>query len=280
MPIDRTALDAALDDVAARAQGLLDAVAKARTVPVTCVPDPTGPAAGKRLAFADNFGSLELGPGKRWGWKTSAYEFGDRNPSHYKRDWIRPSAMRAAGGQLVITATPAGPHPHGGSYWYTGLLTTEPGPTGGDGFRVQAGDFLVCRVQLPTGNLGAWPALWTWDGPAGEVDVFEWHSDNPDLLEFTNHTEQGGHAGHYYRDPEVGPGRWLWIGAMLGADDVTYYTGPTLDGMTAKWSDGRGIGAARPYLIANLSVGVSQWHASPHGTTPIVMRWDTVRVYR
>lgn len=244
----------------------------------TPAPEPaapaSGPAAGRALVFNDDFDTLELGPGRRWGHKTTSYEFGDHNPNNYKRDWVTPNAMQVAGGVLTMTATP-----RDGYYWNTGLLTTQnTHGVGGDGFRVQAGDFLVNRVMLPTGNVGAWPGLWTWDGPDGEVDAFEWHSDVPHVLEFTNHVRQGS---HYYRNSDlVAAGEWVWIGVQLGRDSNTWYVGDALGGMQAVYSDGTGIGSARPYVIANLSVTDSPWHSSPSGSSPIVYKIDTVRVYR
>jgi hypothetical protein len=230
-----------------------------------------GPAAGLDVVFGDEFDSLDLGGA--WGYSTSAYEFGTWNPNHYKRDNVVPEAMTVDNGVLTFTATR-----YDDFYWNTGLLTTEPTSTGGNGFRVQAGDFLVNRVQLPVGNTGAWPALWTWDGPGGEVDVFEWHSDNPHLLEFTNHVRDGS---YYYTNPDlVAPGEWVWIGTKLGADSNTWYVGETLESMQPIYSDGTGIGDMRPHVIVNLSVGDNPWHADPSGDEPITYRVDTVRVYR
>lgn len=61
---------------------------------------------------------------------------------------------------------------------------------------------LEARVRLPTA-LGAWPAIWTWRDGGQEIDVFEYHPDNPDLLELSNHVRS---AHHYYRDEAVRPG--------------------------------------------------------------------------
>jgi hypothetical protein len=234
----------------------------------------SAPAAGKTLAFADDFDTLDIGPGQTWAWRTSSYEFGDHNPNWYKRDWITPSAMTAADGTLTITATRKDTF-----YWCTGLLTTEDTMgVGGNGFRVRAGDFLVNHVMLPTGNTGSWPGLWTWDGAGGELDVFEWHDDNPNLLEFTNHVRSGS---NYYTNPTLAaPGEWVWIGTQLGISNDTWYVGDTLDDMQPVYSDGTGIGDAQPFIIANLSLNNSTWHSEPVGDAPITYRLDTVRVYR
>jgi len=239
----------------------------------TSSPPPQGQTAGRALAFSEEFdGPLDI-PGT-WGWKTGAYEFGDRNPNHYKRDRLTKDSLTVAAGALTITATRRDDF-----YWNTGLLTTgDSWGSGGNGFTVRAGDFLVNRVKLPTGNLGAWPALWTWLDGGTEIDVFEWHSDNPNLLEFANHIRGGG---YYHTDAGVvAPGKWVWIGCELGSTNNTWYVGETLQDMRPVWSDGTGIGNARPHIIVNLSVGASEWHASPAGDEPIVYQVDNVRVYR
>jgi hypothetical protein len=237
-------------------------------------PPTAGPAAGRTLVFGDEFDTLEMGPGKTWGYETSSYAFGDHNPDNYKRDWITPDAMRVDDGVLTITATR-----RDSFYWNTGLLTTENAyGSGGNGFRVQAGDLLVNRVRMPTGNTGAWPALWTWDGPRGEVDAFEWHSDVPNVLEFSNYVRSGN---DYYNNRDlVAPGQWVWIGVRFGTDDDTWYVGDSLETMRPVFSDGTGIGKTRPFVIANLSVNVSPWHPGPSGSDPIVYQVDCVRVYR
>jgi len=233
----------------------------------------SGPAAGLSLAFADEFDDLSVGaPGATWGHTTSAYAFGDHNPGDNKLDWVSPSAMSVSNGVLTMTATP-----RDGTYWNTGLLTTEPGTTGGDGFTVRAGDFLVNRVAMPTGNSGAWPALWTWLNGNGEIDAFEWHSDNSNLLELSNHINR---AGRNITSSLVAPGRFVWIGVALGATSNTWYIGDTLDSMTAVFVDGTGIGSTQPHIIANLSISSGTFHPRPSGSNAIVYQIDSIRVYR
>lgn len=124
-------------------------------------------------------------------------------------------------------------------WWDAGLLTTE----GSDAnFMVRTGDRLRARVCLPTG-LGAWPAIWTWRDGGNEVDVFEYHPDNPDLLELSNHVRQG-HS--YLRHPAVRPGATIDLQVMFGRHDVVW----SLDG-TQVFADGQGVGARwHAYLVA------------------------------
>jgi hypothetical protein len=238
-----------------------------------------GPTAGKSLAFVDNFDSLSVGqPGSTWAFTSNSYRYRDHNPDDHKLDWNTPAAMTAAGGELTITATP-----RGDGYWNTGLLTTEPRndmSQGGNGFRLRPGDFYVIRAAMPTGNTGAWPALWTWlpDAPRGaEVDPFEWHSDNPHLLELGN--AMGG-LNLDHEDERIAPGRYLWIGILLGDASNDFFVGDALDSLTKVWSDGHGLAGQRPHLIANLSISDGTLHTAPSGNAPIVYKIDTVRVYR
>lgn len=232
-----------------------------------------GPAAGKSLAFDDEFNSNSVGAGLTWGQSTSSYP-GLTNPNDSKLDYLNNAqAVSISGGIATITATP-----RSDGYWNTGLLTTEPGSTGGNGFQVRAGDFLVNRVMMPTGNTGAWPALWTWLNGNGEIDAFEWHTDNPNLLELSNHITSG--SDYYTNANLIAPGKWVWIGVKLGTSNDTWYVGDTLDDMQAVYSDGSGIGSETPYIIADLSVSSGTYHPAPSGTTPIVYKIDTVRDYR
>jgi hypothetical protein len=241
--------------------------------PSSPVSPATGPAAGKSTAFADEFDTLAVGPGETWGSTTSAYAQGNRNPKDHKLDSTTPSAMQVSGGVLTMTATPRSDR-----YWDTGLLTTEPSATGGNGFRVQAGDFLVTRVRLPGGNTGGWPALWTWLDGNGELDAFEWHSDNPNLLELSNRIRP---AATYHTDKSlVAPCSWVWIGVQLGADDDTWFVGADLTSMQPVFDDHNGIGGTRPYIITNLSVADGTSHEAPSGSTPITYAVDSLRVYR
>jgi hypothetical protein len=232
-----------------------------------------GPAAAKSVAFADEFDTLAVGPGQTWGYTTTAYAQGNRNPKDHKLDYTTPDALKVADGVLTITATPR--HDH---YWNTGLLTTEPSGTGGNGFRVRAGDFLVTHVRMPDGNTGGWPALWTWLGGDGEIDAFEWHSDNPHLLELSNRIRTAG--TYYTNDQLVAPCRWVWIGIQLGSDDDVWYVGSDLRSMKAVFQDHNGIGDTTPYVIANLSVSDGTFHAAPSGSAAITYAMDSIRVYR
>ncbi|CAL9338566.1 beta-glucanase [Streptomyces sp. enrichment culture] len=136
--------------------------------------------------------------------------------------------------------------------WDAGLLTTEESD---DGFMVRTGDRLETRVRLPV-DVGAWPAIWTWRDGGNEIDVFEYHADNPDLLELSNRVRG---SSSYVRDDAVRPGGVVELGVVLGRDSVDWW----LNGRQV-FADGRGVGPDwHASLIVNLSVCAGRHHPRP-----------------
>ncbi|WP_324606660.1 glycoside hydrolase family 16 protein [Kitasatospora azatica] len=179
--------------------------------------------------------------------------------------------MSLANGVATFTAQPSSHTLENGKQaWTTGLLTTEGTQ---QGFKVKTGDYAETRVQLP-GGTGAWPALWTWQNGGNEIDSFEYHPDNPNLLELTNHVNGGQ---KYLTDANaVKPGQWVTIGTYYGANSVDWY----VNGVKV-FSDNTGVGANwSAYLILNLSISAGQYHSAPTSSTPITTAADYVRVYR
>jgi beta-glucanase (GH16 family) len=179
--------------------------------------------------------------------------------------------VSVAGGVATFTAQPSS-HTleNGRQAWTTGMLTTEGSS---EGFQVKTGDYVEARVKLPTGT-GAWPALWTWKDGNGEIDSFEYHPDNANLLELTNHVKSG--QDYYTNASSVAPGSWVTIGTYYGANSVDWY----VNGAKV-YSDGTGVGANwSAYLILNLSISAGQYHSAPTSTSPISFSADYVRVYR
>lgn len=176
--------------------------------------------------------------------RTSAFPgMGPVNPGDHKLDHLIPEYC--PGG--VFNAVP---RPDG--LWNCDLLTTEGSP---DGFRLRAGDTLRAVVTLPTG-IGAWPAIWTWRNGDNEVDVFEYHPDNPNLLELSNHVRDGY---TYWTGHAVQPGATLTLTTVFGAGSVDWYVGSTL-----VFADRRGVGSLwSAYLIVNLSVSDGTYHPRP-----------------
>ncbi|MGW7267742.1 beta-glucanase [Streptomyces sp. NPDC054842] len=136
--------------------------------------------------------------------------------------------------------------------WSTGLLTTEGSE---EEFTLRTGDVLETRVRLPA-EIGAWPAVWTWRDGGQEIDVFEYHPDNPDLLELSNHVRGGQ---HYHRDEAVRPGGHVELSVEFGAGSVVWWVNGT-----RVFADGNGVGEDwYAHLIVNLSVCAGRWHPPP-----------------
>jgi hypothetical protein len=226
------------------------------------------------VVFLEEFDDkLQVGKNKKWGWKTGAYEFCTTNPKNNKLDQLTTNAMKTENGYLHIHAKPKK-----NGYWNTGLVTTgDSCDSGGNQFQAQVGDFLLTRVKLPTGNVGAWPGFWTWKDGANEIDIFEWHSNNPHTLEFTNHVKP---AGTTYEDKSlIGPGKWIYIGTKIGENNNTWYVGSSEKDLKAVYSDHTGVGPNwSAFLIANLSIDSDK--RRPKGHRPIDYYIDTIKVFR
>ncbi|MFD0276932.1 hypothetical protein ACFVHB_23925 [Kitasatospora sp. NPDC127111] len=249
------------------------APAPTSTPTATSTPTTAAPVAGKKLTWSDEFNSLALG--SRWtADKSSSYHYGDHNPNDNKLDWLNKNNVNVSGGVATFTAKP-GTHTleNGKQSWDTGLLTTEYST---EGFEVKTGDYVETRVKLPAGT-GAWPALWTWNstsGTHGEIDTFEYHTDNANLLELTNHINPNH---KYVTDANaIAHDKWVTVGTHYGATSVEWY----INGVKV-FSDGTGVGTNwSAYLILNLSLSAGQYHPAPQGTAPITFAADYVRVYR
>ncbi|MEE1783487.1 hypothetical protein PUR71_11295 [Streptomyces sp. SP17BM10] len=234
-------------------------------------PGPTSPIPGTKLAWSDEFdGPLNA---ERWNnTKTNAYKYGDHNPNDDKLDRINPANVTVADGVATFTARPGTFRlPNGRTAWETGLLTTEGTR---EHFQVRAGDYVETRVRLPEED-GAWPALWSWREGDHEIDSFEYHPDNGDLLELTSHIAT---AQKYVRDrTAIKPGEWVTIGTYYGASSTVWY----LNGKPV-FADGKGVGRGfHADLILNLSICSGNYHPDPDpDTTSISFDADYVRVFR
>lgn len=231
--------------------------------PVTVPPVPPVPPFpgmdGAPVFTADFTSAAQWVAGRSWAYPGG----GPTNLSDNKLDYLAASGDLSRSGLLRALRRADG-------NWDTGLLTTEDTT---QGFMVRAGDVLEARVQLPT-ERGAWPAIWTWRDGGNEVDVFEYHPDNPDMLELSNHV---GGASTYYRDPSIRPGGWVDLRVEFGADSVVWW----VNGARA-FADGVGVGRDwRAYLIVNLSVCAGRYHPAPdRGLTEMSYRVDRLKVYR
>lgn len=196
--------------------------------------------------------------------RTWAYpDGGPVNPLDNKLDHLVDDPAYSRSGVFRATRRPDG-------LWDSGLLTTEGSA---EGFEVRTGDVLEARVRLPE-EAGAWPAIWTWRDGGQEVDVFEYHPDNPDLLELSNRV-RGAHR--YYRSPAVRPGGWVDLRTEFGARSVRWWVNGS-----EVFADGRGVGRFwHACLIVNLSVCAGRYHPAPDpATTEMSFEVSGLRVFR
>ncbi len=208
---------------------------------------------------ADFTSTTQWVAGRSWAYPDG----GPTNPDDNKLDHLVSDPSYSRSGVFRATLRPEGT-------WSAGLLTTEGSD---EGFLVRAGDVLEARVRLPV-EQGAWPAIWTWREGGNEVDVFEYHPDNPDLLELSNRVRS---RGRYYRHPSIAPGDWFDIKVELGARNVVWW----VNGNRA-FADGSGVGRRwHAYLIVNLSVCAGAYHPPPEETaTAMSYEVSSLRVYR
>ncbi|MFE0454609.1 beta-glucanase [Streptomyces sp. NPDC058914] len=212
------------------------------------------------LCFTAHFASpRQWVAGRSWAYPDG----GPVNPDDNKLDHLVPDPAYSRDGTFRATRRADG-------LWDAGLLTTEGSE---EGFMVRAGDRLDARVRLPV-ETGAWPAIWTWRDGDQEIDVFEYHPDNPDLLELSNHVRR---AHRYHRDEAVRPGGWIDLSVRFGARNVVW----SLNGSPV-FADHRGVGRNwHAYLIVNLSVCAGRYHPAPDpDVTEMSFEVSALRVYR
>lgn len=234
--------------------------------------DPYTPAsvvAGKTKVFDEQFATISA---TRWSnAHTSSYP-GVTNPGDNKLDYLNPASSAIVGGVLVQTATK-----RADGKWNTGLLTTE---YSSENFQMRTGDYIQGRFKF-SGQLGEWPALWTWGSGTngadnvpghGELDVFEYHSDNAHLLELTNHA---GSGANYLTNSAVTPGTWFTFGVYVTATKLYWY----LNGVLV-YSGGSMPAAWKANLILNQSVVAGQYHPAPNHSNPMPFSTDYLTVWR
>ncbi|MGW2013425.1 beta-glucanase [Streptomyces sp. NPDC001927] len=220
---------------------------------------PSSPLDSEPVFTADFTSRDQWVAGRSWAYPNG----GPTNRGDNKLDHLVEDPAYSRSGVFRATRRPDG-------LWDSGLLTTEGSP---QGFEVRAGDVLEARVRLPE-ETGAWPAIWTWRDGGQEIDVFEYHPDNPDLLELSNRV-RGAHL--YHRSPSVRPGGWIRLRTEFGARSVVWW----LDDEKV-FADGRGVGASwHACLIVNLSVCAGRYHPAPDpGTREMSFEVRDLRAFR
>ncbi len=222
--------------------------------------DEASPLSARAPIFTANFQSTsQWVAGRSWAYPNG----GPTNTGDNKLDYLVADPSYSRTGTFRATRRPDGK-------WNAGLLTTEGSE---EGFMVRAGDVLESRVRLPA-EIGAWPAIWTWRDGGNEIDIFEYHPDNPDLLELSNHVKGGS---RYHRDSAIARGAWVDLKVEFGTRSVVWWVNGT-----RVFADRRGVGRNwRAYLIVNLSVCAGRYHPAPDaGVTQMSYEVEYLRVHR
>ncbi|QES58466.1 beta-glucanase [Streptomyces venezuelae] len=222
--------------------------------------DEAAPLSARAPVFTANFQSAsQWVAGRSWAYPNG----GPTNTGDNKLDYLVADPSYSRTGTFRATRRPDGK-------WNAGLLTTEGSS---EGFMVRTGDVLESRVRLPS-EIGAWPAIWTWRDGGNEIDVFEYHPDNPDLLELSNHVKGGS---RYHRDSAITPGGWVDLKVEFGSRSVVWWVNGT-----RVFADRRGVGRSwRAYLIVNLSVCAGRYHPAPEpGVSQMSYEVEYLRVHR
>ncbi|SDM23599.1 glycoside hydrolase family 16 protein [Allokutzneria albata] len=219
-------------------------------------------------AFADEFDGTEIDRNR---WSIHSDAEGDRclgnKGNNEQLEWHTWNALALRDGKLVMTARKDNPEP--GYEWSGALITTAH--TCGNGpaqeFQVQPGDYIETRLKLPK-DKGFWPSTWTWNGNgSNEQDTYEYYSDNPFRLYFTNHQNPGGQC--QYQHPVDLTQDWHTIGQLLGPDQTVWF----LDG---KEVCRQGAFSGNGALVLDMFV----YAKIPPEVTEGSMEIDHVRVHR
>lgn len=227
-------------------------------------PAPTPDIPGKTLVWdGSNFNDAT-----KWNvGKTSSFpNTGPTNPGDNKQDWISPSNAPANG---VFSADR-----RSDGKWNTDLVTTEYGSH----FQLQPGDTVLSRFTL-NATQGVWVSSWTWgDGSQpghGEIDFFEYHGDNPRLLEISNHVRST--SSGIYANNAITPG----VPFTLRTDITTTSVNTYVDGVLVA-QDGKGVPSTwRAWPIVEISVSAGQYHPAPSSSqTHMEFTCSSYRVYR
>ncbi|WP_394824589.1 hypothetical protein [Pendulispora albinea] len=229
---------------------------------------PLAPTAGKTLVFDAPFNDAS-----QWTVGRSSSYPGPTNPNDNKLDYISPSSAPDPDGTFRATRRSDGK-------WDADLVTTE---YSSKHFELRPNDELQATVTLQ-GDQGAWPAIWTWgrDLPSGvqpghgEVDLFEYHADNPNLLELSNHVRE---SSLYYRNAStIKPGTPFDLKVVFGLSSVDWYVNGT-----RIFADGKGVPSNWvAYPIVNISVSAGKYnHPTPAPSqTSMSFKVTNFRVYR
>jgi beta-glucanase (GH16 family) len=163
------------------------------------------PGPGWNLVWQDDFTGTSLNTAY-WNVLTSNYDpvTGNCNFGTGELEFPRAQNVTVGGGKLILTAERTADAPNdsrcagfGARSFYSGRIHTK-------GKVERRYGKLVASIKVPSGY-GMWPAFWTLGGNistvgwprCGEIDVLEWHSNEPSWMKSATHWYANGAAQHW-----------------------------------------------------------------------------------
>lgn len=160
------------------------------------------PPAGWNLVWSDEFDGSSLNTAN-WTALTSNWDpvTNNCNFGTGELEYPRAQNVTVSGGKLILTAQRTSDNPndpkctgYGARSFYSGRIHTK------GKVEKQYGK-IVASMKIPSGY-GMWPAFWTlganissigWPA-SGEIDILEWHSNDPNWMKSAVHWYNGGQA--------------------------------------------------------------------------------------
>ncbi|WNG48626.1 glycoside hydrolase family 16 protein [Archangium minus] len=160
------------------------------------------PGSGWNLVWSDEFDGTSLN-GNNWTVLTSNWDpvTNNCNFGTGELEYPRAQNVTVGGGKLILTAERTSDNPmdsrctgYGPRSFYSGRIHTK-------GKVEKKYGKIAASIKVPSGY-GMWPAFWTlganisstpWPG-CGEIDILEWHSNDPTWMKSATHWHNGGQA--------------------------------------------------------------------------------------
>ncbi|WP_420718318.1 glycoside hydrolase family 16 protein [Pyxidicoccus sp. MSG2] len=230
------------------------------------------PGPGWNLGWQDDFTGTALN-GAYWNVLTSNYDpvTNNCNFGTGELEFPRAQNVTVGGGKLVITAERTGDGPmdsrctgYGPRGFYSGRIHTK-------GKVERRYGKLVASIKVPSGY-GMWPAFWTLGGnistvgwpSSGEIDILEWHSNEPTWMKSAVHYFANGAAQHF----GTGANRGYSVADGFHVYEVEWTAGQMvfrLDNQvraTADFFHNQPAFQQNHYILLNLAMG-GNWYGNP-----------------
>lgn len=228
------------------------------------------PGSGWSLAWSDEFEGSSLNGGN-WTALTSNWDpvTNNCNFGTGELEYPRAQNVSVSGGRLILAGQRTADNPmdshctgYGPRSFYSGRIHTK-------GKVEKRYGKIVASIKVPSGY-GMWPAFWTLGGnvssvgwpSSGEIDILEWHSNDPTWMKSAVHWYNGGQA-------DWGTGQ---SGGYNLADSFHIYEVEWNAGSMVFRLDGNIAGTTyyhnetefqqNHYIILNLAMG-GNWYGNP-----------------